>query len=1008
MSTTSSSSASSSSASSSHKARSSSSSAPAPAAASAPAVQMKASLWMKAAAVALVAIVSSLALERIYNISGGHDAVCERVVGSDWRNKVAGMHENAAVVKARKAITPVLSDEEFSAAARVFITHSLVAVGATTDDAIFLATSSWFGKEATLGTIGPEESIAVLIAKGEAEGKPSINTHTDGVPEITGSSSATAVAALEVGVSHLGAKLLVMEDSLVYGWSDADSRFSEFSHIDKSRYVTAAERDFVRMVIFPIYLDLIEKRNSKVVVIRHMLGDNDKFNFDIPFGEQTAVHESAAGALDRNLDGYSEGAVRVEGTGHFSSAGISGGNAKAAGPLLFVEAVAEALFGVRTKNRKVTVEEKISSATATIREALSNVPDTTSMPFVTQALGLFSHDATSLLVGGSSIEVIGEAVKKSVSDIMDEQNEYELGAEGVGQANAIEAAAWDDEHPIVGTSPKLPDIVDNEIQNQVRLCSSAEELLGDIAELLGPGNVDVDGIKRGDVSAISGFGKPNLFASSSKALNPAMAAKSQLRRYLAKQRAMKAGDQEERKSKGVIYVTVMLTRQDEDENWIPEAIYSGSSVQLKMSAFEALKKRWAKRMDSAKKHNGGDALTSLISKTIQSFEADEIDPSNILFRTYVLPLAEPAESVPGGAAPVVHFAEAMLIQLLRQYEISINVMEWTFSGVLSHEAAVDMGSLSVVRNGVTVYADSDMKNELGKLRSDFPGTAFTVDNRVIKVETNAFGGASAKQLADALQRIGKSVHGYQTVVTNGVTLNDGLNMKTELRKLHKDFPDTTFTIEKRVIMVETDKFGGATTGQLAGALLKIGKSVQHAHAGEYLHDQRRSIKPIHERRLGLSRCAGPGRGCGAPAPSPAASALFLAAAFSLTRHLLSLPCLLHAPIRNALPGSALQAPKAVSHATRLLANACLCLAHSLQARAGGALGLSRGVRGPGPAVFPVLTLPTASRPLLPHFLSPSPIQAARARAVPRASSRTASTSSSSATRATASLRPSSS
>ena len=41
--------------------------------------------------------------------------------------------------------------------------------------------------------------------------------------------------------------------------------------------------------------------------------------------------------------------------------------------------------------------------------------------------------------------------------------------------------------------------------------------------------------------------------------------------------------------------------------------------------------------------------------------------------------------------------------------------------------------------------------------------------------------------------------------------------------------------------------------------------------------------------------------------------MFLAAAFSLTRHLLSLPCLLLAPIRNALPCSTLHAAGGKRH-----------------------------------------------------------------------------------------------
>ena len=180
----------------------------------------------------------------------------------------------------------------------------------------------------------------------------------------------------------------------------------------------------------------------------------------------------------------------------------------------------------------------------------------------------------------------------------------------------------------------------------------------------------------------------------------------------------------------------------------------------------------------------------------------------------------------------------------------------------------DAGYQAVVTNGVTLNSGLNMKNELDKLQKAFPGTTFTVDNRVIKVETNAFGRASAEQLAAALQRIGKSVHGTKTVVTNGVTLNDGLNMKTELGKLRDDFPGTTFTVDNRVIKVETNNFGGTSAGQLAAALQGIGKSVQHARAGEYLHDQRSTIKPIMSTASGFLDVPGQAEGVAPQPPLP--------------------------------------------------------------------------------------------------------------------------------------------
>ena len=195
----------------------------------------------------------------------------------------------------------------------------------------------------------------------------------------------------------------------------------------------------------------------------------------------------------------------------------------------------------------------------------------------------------------------------------------------------------------------------------------------------------------------------------------------------------------------------------------------------------------------------------------------------------------PPVGTPGGAAPVAHYLEAVLISLLLRFKICLNTLEFTFVSVLSHEAAVEMGNLSVVRGGVTMRVSLEVDSEVQALGDAFPGTTFTLVGRVVSVGAGDDGAAGAGELAAALLQLGVAVQqteaGYTAVIRAGVKLTAGLDPAVVVAELQRTYLGTTFTLVGRVVSVGAGNDGAAGAGELAAALLRLGKPVHGIKSG---------------------------------------------------------------------------------------------------------------------------------------------------------------------------------
>ncbi len=629
--------------------------------------------------------------------------------------------------------------------------NAFVAVGAPQADAIMLCRTEWFCQEPFLKKIlVPSANVALLFANGEIKDKPSINDHDKGEPKNKDSSSSQVVAAVAEGTSHIGAQLAVFERSLSWDTNDEASRYSESSHT-ASRTVSAHERDFVRAVLYPALIAVMERRECKVVVARHMHGDSADFTLDL------GAFPSAARALAAKLAGFSgAGKIKVEGSGHWSSAGISGSNKKSTGPLFFLKAVAEAL-------PRSGVSQALTRALAAIRSALAKLPGATSktLRFYSQAQGLFSEAAAKPLVGGKGVDEVGDAVKLSVADYMAAEAKATLGNKGTAMQTAVEEAAWKPFPQVLPTMPKLPDVIKGKVENKVTVVSGGlEQLIELVGEKFGVEDIDFESIKA-DATDSAVFGDSDFLTPSGKEdVAAASRAGPQLARYLVKQLGLQAKDREMAKEGGAIYVTLKFSRAKKGDEWVPTEVYVGSSVQAGKSSVQALESRFGTRAGRAEKGAGGDALTSSMGSTIAQYKAGELNTGLVKYETFFLPLAAPSVAVPGGASPVVHYVEALLISLLRPYNECINVLFWTFTGVLSHEQAVVMGSeggpiggpASNVRGGVTLAEGTDAQAALKKLENAF-GEIFTLKDGVIKA-TGDLDDVDLGKLKTAMQALG--------------------------------------------------------------------------------------------------------------------------------------------------------------------------------------------------------------------------------------------------------------
>ncbi len=563
---------------------------------------------------------------------------------------------------------------------------------------------------------------AILIGNGgHKDTKTSINSHSQGVPVITGSSSAQAVASLGIGVGALSASLVVFENSAWWVTDDTDTQnWSEMTHTS-SRKVPIAEQLFAQKAIFPILFKIMKQRGGKVLSMSHMVGADKVISLD---------PSTFVSVLSASLDFHSASAATliIHGSDHFSGAGIDHSDVRAAAPLVFLNELAKAL-NKRAKQAGESaipaVDAELLRAAKAIRDAMVKVPSdnpVASSKFFQQARGLFCSDAASKLARGDNEGAVGKAAKAVIAELI-----AELSGDSARSASALTVAASEKDAASAGEVAKyiLPDVAAG-VPNTLTVATNKVGLLQSVAEQLGIDTAATT--SEGLTDDISSSAVP---VPSGKNENPAMRGEAQALRFFDKQFALQPGKQIVSADEGGVYVTFISTRVDAiSDDWtvtgvcecfvlspasaqagehgahsylttnspsLPNALSivadAGSTVRSGLSSGASIKKRFTERQAAADANAGGDGLARAFSDLISDIGSGVLEADCVKVETHYLPLSKPDTPVPGGAKPVVHLVEADLIALLRRFEINLNSLEWTFSDVMSSEAARDMSMI---------------------------------------------------------------------------------------------------------------------------------------------------------------------------------------------------------------------------------------------------------------------------------------------------------------------------
>ena len=532
------------------------------------------------------------------------DQLRERALEVEWRDKVGSFANRVDVSNLLEGITPEISFELAKANTVVLMRAALEHAGVSDWDSALLVSSQWFCKEALLNRLlKPHALISVLVANDPIRDGDDINATSLGISSDT--SSVAVAAAASFGLEAIGVTLVVFESALTdteYPDKDEDERFFAFG--TSTRYIPANERALVRCVIWSVLLAVAARRGAKVVVFRHMLGD-ELIQLDF---NTMLLPDSAFGALSPHIGGglpeaasSSARVLQLPGSGHFGGAGEKGSDRKAAGPLLLLQAAADAM--TRHEGNRAAAASPTTAVYKLQRAAMGGAAKAGELPLNLRLrprlAGLFNALVVNVLAEGGTAQAVGAAAKAAVAQNVAAVNTAKL-ATIPGAADLIAAVKEAAQRKAAPCATfLLPDIATG-VPNKAITVESFRDILVYLCQTIGlvvPLGSTVEDI-------IASIGAKDLTESqrSGKEASPGQAPDAQLLAWCIKQGSLPSNEREDFRDCGLLYVTLKHVRANSESASQLEAIYPGTTIRKGKTAPQAGVMRFGER-DKAAEQN---------------------------------------------------------------------------------------------------------------------------------------------------------------------------------------------------------------------------------------------------------------------------------------------------------------------------------------------------------------------------------------------------------------------